>query len=161
VEYHNHHRLPIFYLPTGDSTKSLEDQERRRRRNNRMNRMKKTRWRKWWSVGGISSVCNVDLLNSRRLKLHRQCLVNRVYAKVWWQGVVATWGDVCQNPRCHHTSRTGSEMWFQRRCVVFLWWWQADHEALFWVFVATTTIRRKPRKKHSFVRRYVSLSVRE
>jgi hypothetical protein len=22
VEYHNHHRLPIFYLPTGDTTKS-------------------------------------------------------------------------------------------------------------------------------------------
>jgi hypothetical protein len=44
--------------------------------NNRRNRMKKTRWRKWWSVGDISSVCNVDLLSSRRLKLHRQCLVN-------------------------------------------------------------------------------------
>jgi hypothetical protein len=44
--------------------------------NNRRNRMKKTRWRKWWIVGDISSVCNVDLLSSRRLKLHYQCLVN-------------------------------------------------------------------------------------
>jgi hypothetical protein len=23
--------------------------------------MEKTRWRKWWSLGDISSVCNVDL----------------------------------------------------------------------------------------------------
>jgi len=43
--------------------------KRRRRMNNRRNRMKKTRWRKWWSVGDISSVCNVDLLSSHRLKL--------------------------------------------------------------------------------------------
>jgi hypothetical protein len=35
--------------------------------------MKKTRWRKWWIVGDISSVCNADLLSSRRLKLRRQC----------------------------------------------------------------------------------------
>jgi hypothetical protein len=75
-------KLPIFYLPTGDSTKSPEDQEREEREeeedndDEQRNRMKKTRWRKWWSVGGISSVCNVDLLSSRRLKLHRQCLVN-------------------------------------------------------------------------------------
>jgi hypothetical protein len=25
--------------------------------------MKKTRWKKWWSVGDISSVCNIDLLS--------------------------------------------------------------------------------------------------
>jgi hypothetical protein len=73
-----------------------------------MNRMKKTRWRKWWSVGGISSVCNVDLLNSRRLKLHRQCLVNRVYAKVWWQ---AWWqpGAMCVKIRVATTLRAPAQ----------------------------------------------------
>jgi hypothetical protein len=44
--------------------------------NKRRNGMKKTRWRKWWIVGDISSVCNVDLLSSRCLKLHCQCLIN-------------------------------------------------------------------------------------
>jgi hypothetical protein len=58
------YKLPIFYLPTGDTTKSAEDREvkeeeeeekeERRMMNNRRNRMKKTRWRKWRSVGGIS-----------------------------------------------------------------------------------------------------------
>jgi hypothetical protein len=55
---------------------SLPRIKRGRRMNNGRNRMKKTRWKKWWIVGDISSVCNVDLLSSRRLKLHRQCLVN-------------------------------------------------------------------------------------
>jgi hypothetical protein len=59
-------KLPIFYLPTGDSTKNRIIREGRGRRrmmmNNRRNRMKKTRWRKWWSVGDISSVCNVAAL---------------------------------------------------------------------------------------------------
>jgi hypothetical protein len=52
--------LPIFYLPTGDGTKSPEDQGRGRRRkrrriNNRRNRRKKTRWRKWWMVTKMDS----------------------------------------------------------------------------------------------------------
>jgi hypothetical protein len=55
--------LPIFYLPTGDTTNIEKWKRGRRRMNNRRNRMKKTRWRKWWSVGDIS-VCNVDLLRA-------------------------------------------------------------------------------------------------